>query len=44
MENLNGKPKFQAEELEQRMEMAKWFARTNNDPYNRIEGGVSVGI
>lgn len=46
MEKTNDKMTFQAEELEQRLEMAKlgWFVRTNDDPYNRVEVGASVSF
>lgn len=46
MERTNEKMMFQAEELEQRLEMAKlkWFARVNDDPYNRVEVGTAVAF
>ena len=46
MERTNEKMMFQAEELEQRLEMAKlkWFVRTNDDPYRKVEVGTSVAF
>lgn len=43
MEKKNKDQMFQAEVLEQRMEMAKWFARVNaEDP--RVEVGTQINF